>query len=214
MPRRTRQLPSDSSKEETRDAILRAAHHLFMSQGYHAVSTRQIADASGVTQPALYHHFADKQDLYMAVLNMPFTSLRVTLERIAQRNDTVEQRLIQAARFLVAQGGDYTSQMFHDIDHVLPPNLRQQIHDRFATSVVTPLAAIFEYGIAQGALRSHTAGGTDPHTAALLLLTMLQQLSDVLQITPPGVQRPRLTQAQQADLVVRVLLHGLAIPQE
>ena len=39
-----------------------------MAHGYRAVSTRQVAEAVGLTQPALYHHFATQADLYQGLL--------------------------------------------------------------------------------------------------------------------------------------------------
>lgn len=43
--------------------ILRAAMKLFSDRGFAATSIRDIADESGYTNPALYKHFAGKEDL-------------------------------------------------------------------------------------------------------------------------------------------------------
>jgi AcrR family transcriptional regulator len=51
----------------TRDALLRAAHELFAERGYAGVGTEEIVARAGVTRGALYHHFADKRDLFRAV---------------------------------------------------------------------------------------------------------------------------------------------------
>ncbi len=52
-----------------RDAIVEAASRLFTQQGYVATSVRQIAEAVGVTEAALYYHFKDgKRELLSAVL--------------------------------------------------------------------------------------------------------------------------------------------------
>jgi AcrR family transcriptional regulator len=53
--------------DATRDALLRAAHQLFAERGYSAVGTEEIVAGAGVTRGALYHHFADKRDLFRAV---------------------------------------------------------------------------------------------------------------------------------------------------
>ncbi|MBK8049042.1 MAG: helix-turn-helix transcriptional regulator [Anaerolineales bacterium] len=42
---------------DSHDAILSAAKHLFMQQGFRGISMRQIAEAVGVTKAALYYHF-------------------------------------------------------------------------------------------------------------------------------------------------------------
>lgn len=52
-----------------KNKIIDLATTLFMTQGYPATSTRQIAKELGITQPAIYHHFKNKQTIYLAVLN-------------------------------------------------------------------------------------------------------------------------------------------------
>lgn len=52
---------------ETRAQILRAARERFAAQGFAATSTRDLVAHAGVTRGALYHHFADKTDLFRCV---------------------------------------------------------------------------------------------------------------------------------------------------
>jgi AcrR family transcriptional regulator len=53
----------DKQKAETFIDIMRSAEDLFMRQGYEKTSMQQIADHSGVTKGALYHHFDSKESL-------------------------------------------------------------------------------------------------------------------------------------------------------
>jgi len=55
--------------EATRLALVAAARRLFAERGYHGVSVRDVTAAAGVTRGALAHHFADKQDLFLAVFD-------------------------------------------------------------------------------------------------------------------------------------------------
>ena len=48
---------------ERREEILDAAQTLFAQKGVHAVSTRQIAEIAGISQPALYAYFTTKDDI-------------------------------------------------------------------------------------------------------------------------------------------------------
>lgn len=54
--------------ETARDEILDAAAELFTTLGYASTSTRRIADAVGIRQASLYHHFATKDDILDALL--------------------------------------------------------------------------------------------------------------------------------------------------
>ncbi|HTZ85521.1 MAG TPA: TetR/AcrR family transcriptional regulator [Solirubrobacteraceae bacterium] len=67
--------------QATRARLLEAAYELFAARGYAAVGTEEIVRAAGVTRGALYHHFADKRQLFEAV----YEDLeRGLVERLAQ----------------------------------------------------------------------------------------------------------------------------------
>lgn len=65
---RRRGRPPGRDGGETRKRLLDAALELFATQGFDATTVRQIADAVGVRDPAIYAHFAGKQALYDALL--------------------------------------------------------------------------------------------------------------------------------------------------
>ena len=52
-----------------RDEVLDAAAELFTTMGVAATSTRQIAEAVGIRQASLYHHFRTKNDILAALLS-------------------------------------------------------------------------------------------------------------------------------------------------
>lgn len=54
--------------EATREEIIRAAHDLFASQGYHGTSMRQIAGRAGIALGGVYNHFpTGKEEVFEAV---------------------------------------------------------------------------------------------------------------------------------------------------
>ncbi len=52
----------------TRAHILNVATGLFTAEGYEATSVEAVLQASGVSRGALYHHFANKEAVFTAVL--------------------------------------------------------------------------------------------------------------------------------------------------
>jgi AcrR family transcriptional regulator len=51
-----------------RASIVDAAIHLFAEKGFRGTTTRELAAALGVTEPVLYQHFANKSDIYTAII--------------------------------------------------------------------------------------------------------------------------------------------------
>jgi AcrR family transcriptional regulator len=65
-----------------RDEILNAASTLFIRYGPSKTTTRQIADAVGISQPSLYAHFPTKEALLQALAARAFGLLE---DRMAQK---------------------------------------------------------------------------------------------------------------------------------
>ena len=100
-----------------RDLIVETAADLFREHGYSATSVRQIAEAVGVTEAALYYHFKEgKRELLQAVLvtQMPdFTniigecsdadSLPDLMRCISQKIQTIGRESMDRFRWIVSE---------------------------------------------------------------------------------------------------------------
>ena len=64
-------MKSKSAKKSYVD-ILDHATQLFARTGYHGMSMRHLASAVGVSPAALYHHFKNKDELYIQVIKRVF----------------------------------------------------------------------------------------------------------------------------------------------
>jgi len=54
---------------DTRQSLVDAGRHLFVSKGYFNTGTEEIVREAGVTRGALYHHFGSKKALFLEVFN-------------------------------------------------------------------------------------------------------------------------------------------------
>lgn len=80
-----------------------AARELFAERGYAAVGTEEIVARAGVTRGALYHHFADKRDLFRAVHEQLECELVASIgERMAGIEDPWELLVTGVRAFLDA----------------------------------------------------------------------------------------------------------------
>ena len=68
--------------EKTRQSIMRTATKLFLQKGFGETSTRDIAKQVGITQPALYHHFSDKEVLYLDVMTNLSSKVRKDINKV------------------------------------------------------------------------------------------------------------------------------------
>lgn len=62
-------ISSRMSGEERRKQILRVAIELFSQRGFSGTTTKEIANASGVSEAMVFRHFANKEELYSAILD-------------------------------------------------------------------------------------------------------------------------------------------------
>ena len=64
----------------TREALIDAARRLWADKGFFATSTAEIVEAAGAgTRGALYHHFADREELFLAVFDAVQEELTTSL---------------------------------------------------------------------------------------------------------------------------------------
>lgn len=81
----------EREKQQVRDLILEAARELFVSQGYDAVTMRQIAHKIEYTPTAIYFHFKDKQELINELCAIDFLALARTFQHLAGVKDPLER---------------------------------------------------------------------------------------------------------------------------
>lgn len=84
---------SATQPASSRQRILEVSTSLFAKHGFDGVTMRNIATASGITLPAIYHHFGNKEELFKAVETEMYSSHAKSLLDQLQADASTEERL-------------------------------------------------------------------------------------------------------------------------
>jgi AcrR family transcriptional regulator len=88
---------------ETADRLVKTAAALFGSKGFNATPAEEIVSLARVTRGALYHHFKNKEGLFLAVFKaMQAEISEQIMAAVEQENDPWQQLLAGCRGFLEA----------------------------------------------------------------------------------------------------------------
>ena len=89
--------------EVTRLAIEDAAMTLFLEQGYHATSMRQIADRTGLALGGIYNHFTSKDEIFQGIIvdKHPYKKLLPAI--LSAEGETVDEFFKNAATIIIIE---------------------------------------------------------------------------------------------------------------
>lgn len=99
-------------RELSRERILEAARHLFITKGYRAISMRSIGQHLGYSHGSLYYHFKEKAELFYAIVVKDFNHLGSLLNQAGSQPpdegmSRLEQLLLEFIRFGVDHHHQY-----------------------------------------------------------------------------------------------------------
>lgn len=174
--------PRDAAKQETRDALLRAATELFRRDGLDA-SLDAICAGAGYTRGAFYVHFRDRDDLLSAVIERIVHELIDTLLGTEGSNDDFP---VLVRRFLdTVAGGHYpisrdgSLRPYQLLDACARSESVRLQYQRLIETGMARLAAAVQLAQARGELRADVAAAEVARLLMGLVLGM-QTLMDLL----------------------------------
>jgi AcrR family transcriptional regulator len=130
---------------DTRDTLIAAARALFANPGFAEVALETIVREAGVTRGALYHHFADKTELFAAVFEQVEGEMAARMaEAVAAARETDPVEVMRlGTRFWLDACADPEVQriVLMDAPAVLGWERWTEIGQRYNIGVVTGLLA-------------------------------------------------------------------------
>lgn len=154
--------------DSTRGRIQIEAARLFVASGYHGVSMREVAQAVGVTKPALYHHFADKEALFLALLEGALTLLARIIEH-ARAHEGIRAQLEALLRALLETAPEQRVglQLASELRHVSPER-RAAFENEYRRVWMGGLSQLMTEAAERGELRNDLSPAV--HARAFLAL--------------------------------------------
>jgi AcrR family transcriptional regulator len=92
--------------EVTRLAIEDAALELFMEQGYHATSMRQIADKAGLALGGIYNHFASKDEIFEGIIIDKHPYRKILPAILAAEEENLDEFFRNAFHIIINELGE------------------------------------------------------------------------------------------------------------
>lgn len=148
-------LMSDTDKLLS-DRILETANNLFVNKGYHGMSMREISDALGVSKAALYYHFKDKEELFLAILKIYLDEMSQTLDRLMIEPVSSVEKIRLFVEYVLTQPAEQraTIRLASQEINQLSSETRKTFGSIYRTRFLDKLQAILQEGMHRGELRT------------------------------------------------------------
>ncbi len=104
--------------EVTRQSIEDAAISLFIAQGYHSTSMRQIAERAELSPGGIYNHFEGKEEIFEGIIVDHHPYKKILPAILAAKGDTAEEFFGNAFHIIIDEMGkepEYLNLMFIEL---------------------------------------------------------------------------------------------------
>lgn len=170
----------DEQKEKRREEILYAGLNLFIHKGYSGTTIKDIASAVGMSVGLLFHYFASKEELHLALISLgiqgPMNSVRPSdLEPLQFFEETAQQILgyIKSEPFVAKMFVLMHQAMFSED---IPQSVKQLLS---SFDIYSPTTAFIKRGQENGTIRSG-----DPMALAIAYWGAIQGAAEMIAIKP------------------------------
>ena len=190
---------TSSRTNEQRALISRKAAELFARKGYAATSMNEIAEASRLSKPGLYHHFKDKAEVLFHIADGHVSRLAEIVTGVESLGLAPERRLPELIDAFMQEYAE--AQNAH---RVLTEDVRFLDADAQARVLDKERTVVRVFADAVVAARPDLDGTQLPKVLTMFLFGMLNWMFTWFQ--PDG----RLKHADLAPIATQLFLHGIA----
>ena len=190
----------DAETLDGRARILRASRDLFTEHGFRAVSMQQIADEAGVNKATLYHHFTDKEALFVEVLRQEFNRIHTHLNTLVPEQGTLRTQLLHVATKMLGAPSPDIGRLMADLRESVSAERRAELMSK-ASPPWDSLVPVFERAKERGEIALID-------TALLSRLFFVMIASQLGWSKFGGCAQP---DEQTAEIIVSILLDGIAV---
>lgn len=198
--------------EERRLQILAVAVHLFSNRGFRGTTTREIAQAAGVSEAMVFRHFATKEELYAAILDHKacsggkFQPAEMAADGIARKDDrAVFESLALGALTHHENDPDFQRLLLHSA--LEKHELAQMFFDEFVRRVYEFLGAYIRERQREGALIE-----MDPAIVVRAFVGMVMHHSLNNNLWDPKRRLLNISNENAAKYFTDILLNGITAP--
>jgi AcrR family transcriptional regulator len=155
---------------DLRKQILETSKSLFIQQGYHGLAMRQISEALGVSKAALYYHFKDKEELFLAIISSNLDEIESAIDLIQSKQVSCTEQIVLFVEYVLKQPAEQramirlASQEMSQLSAAIRKKFDKTYHDQF----IGKLQTIFQAGVENGEFRP-----IDPAIATWALLGIM-----------------------------------------
>jgi TetR/AcrR family transcriptional regulator len=211
-PEATSSLRRRSNGLRTRAEIIAAAEHHFAQHGFQDARLGDIAAAVGIRRPSLSYHFAEKQELYAAVIESLFAEWWQALPSAGSVVERLEIAMGSWVDF-VAERPSAARLLLRELANVQPERFGALLHSGGA--VVRWLEKLIDEGVANGEL--------SPRVEPLRFMSLMAAIAGVQFAAIPWLSlrapvdlqdREELEKRKQEILLLARTLLGYEAPTE
>ena len=204
-PPKPKERSAKMTAAERRAQIINVSKQLFSQKGFNGTTTKEIAQASGISEAMIFCHFASKEDLYTAIIDQRIQEVGDALSDEALQAQDDERVFGELARFILDKTAENPTMLRLMYFSALEGH---QLSDIFyANHEIKKVMKLVDYihlRISEGAFRD-----LDPFLVARAFTGMFYTYVTAQHLFDAGRYYPRATHDEVIKSFLSIFLKGI-----